>query len=65
MSDVRITVPKNGPYLVKGAHALVGVDGEEIDVSDRKTVALCRCGQSENKPFCDGAHSRCGWTPDG
>jgi CDGSH-type Zn-finger protein len=51
----------NGPYLVTGAFTLVDADGTEYDLSDRKTVALCRCGGSTTKPFCDGTHSKTGF----
>jgi CDGSH-type Zn-finger protein len=45
----------NGPLLVRGAVALVDTDGNPID-RHRRTVALCRCGASNVKPFCDGTH---------
>jgi CDGSH-type Zn-finger protein len=52
----------NGPYLVKGATGLriVDADGNEFTV-DRDTIALCRCGGSTTKPFCDGTHSKIGF----
>lgn len=57
----RITVRRNGPYLVEGDDAvLANAAGEEIPV-ERRPFALCRCGASENKPFCDGAHNRVGF----
>ena len=59
--DVRITAKENGPYLVAGPITLTDADGTEYDVSEKKTVALCRCGGSTNKPFCDGTHSRTGF----
>ncbi|MGH7802704.1 MAG: CDGSH iron-sulfur domain-containing protein, partial [Candidatus Binatia bacterium] len=53
MSDVRIKVFKNGPYEVKGKISLV--DGEKKDFTlSEEPIYLCRCGQSSNKPFCDG-----------
>ena len=54
MSDVNITPSKNGPYLVSGPVHLTDVDGREIPHSQH--IALCRCGHSGNKPFCDGTH---------
>ena len=51
-----ITTRMNGPYLVKGLR-LVDADGKEFPVPG-DTVALCRCGGSTNKPFCDGTHSK-------
>lgn len=60
MSDegVVITILDNGPYLVKGATEVIDADGKCWDTSGRPSVALCRCGGSDNKPFCDGAHAR-------
>lgn len=51
-----IKVNTGGPYLVKGPVKLVDNDGKEI-VKDG-TIALCRCGGSSNKPFCDGSHKQ-------
>jgi len=50
-----ITPYRDGPLLVRGPFRLVDQDGTEIDCR-RKTVALCRCGRSAIKPFCDGTH---------
>lgn len=55
---VIITVPKGAPYLVKGPHKLVYPDGREEIRTDSH---LCRCGASQNKPFCDGAHAKIGF----
>ena len=60
MADTTITVRNNGPYLVSGQIRIVDANGNEIPV-DRETVALCRCGGSTKKPFCDGTHSRIGF----
>jgi CDGSH iron-sulfur domain-containing protein 3 len=60
MAEVQITVRDNGPYLVKGPIELTDVEGNSIRV-ERETVALCRCGRSSNKPFCDGTHARTGF----
>ena len=56
----KITVLDNGPYLVKGPVLLLDAEGNEFR-SERATVALCRCGGSATKPFCDGTHSRIGF----
>ncbi len=61
MSEVQITVRPNGPYLVKGPITLVDGDGNEFPVQPGKTVALCRCGGSTTKPFCDGTHGKVGF----
>jgi CDGSH-type Zn-finger protein len=51
--QTKITALDNGPYLVKGPVLLVD--------AERATVALCRCGGSAKKPFCDGTHSKAGF----
>ena len=50
-----ITPYRDGPLLVRGPFTLRDQDGNEISV-DRDTVALCRCGKSRIRPFCDGTH---------
>jgi CDGSH-type Zn-finger protein len=60
VEKVTITIRPNGPYLVKGPIRLVDADGNEFPVQG-DTVALCRCGGSTNKPFCDGTHSKIGF----
>jgi CDGSH-type Zn-finger protein len=50
-----ITPYRNGPYLVRGPFTLVDQEGNEIEVR-RQVVALCRCGRSQIRPFCDGTH---------
>ncbi len=57
--DVTITASENGPYLVSGPIKLTDYDGREID--QPYEVHLCRCGQSGNKPFCDGTHLTIGF----
>jgi CDGSH-type Zn-finger protein len=54
MADVNITPSTNGPYLVTGPVNVTDVDGRVIAHPDQ--MALCRCGGSSNKPFCDGTH---------
>lgn len=54
MADVSINVRDNGPLLVKGGVLVMDADGNSYETEDM--VALCRCGHSANKPFCDGAH---------
>lgn len=61
MSDVKITVRRDGPYLVKGPIELVDAEGNPFSVEAGKTIALCRCGGSTTKPFCDGTHSKIGF----
>ncbi len=54
---------ENGPLVVKGLHRMTGPDGEEIEV--KPVMALCRCGGSKNKPFCDGSHKTNGFQSRG
>lgn len=56
--EVTITVTESGPLSVKGPFKLVDSDGNPYDITGRKRVALCRCGASSTKPFCDGGHMR-------
>jgi CDGSH-type Zn-finger protein len=56
-----ITPYRDGPLIVRGDFRLVDSDGAEIDPG-RTTIALCRCGKSGIKPFCDGAHKRSGFS---
>jgi CDGSH-type Zn-finger protein len=56
----KMTALEGGPYLLKSPVVLLDADGNEFR-TDRATVALCRCGGSQNKPFCDGTHSRVGF----
>jgi CDGSH-type Zn-finger protein len=52
--EPEIAVFRNGPLFVRGGVRVVGADGEPYEVRNRQ--ALCRCGYSQNKPFCDGSH---------
>lgn len=60
-SDVTITATENGPYKVEGPATVLDANGEAYEVPEGKAVFLCRCGASENKPFCDATHSRMGF----
>jgi CDGSH-type Zn-finger protein len=56
-----ITPYRDGPLIVRGDFRLVDQDGADIDPG-RDTIALCRCGKSGIKPFCDGSHKRSGFS---
>ena len=56
-----IDVPEDGLFLVKGLKKLTDADGNPIAM-EKDVIALCRCGASENKPFCDGTHSDIGFS---
>lgn len=55
----KITPAENGPLIVETPPNLTGA--VEADLSEKPKVALCRCGASANKPFCDGAHAKAGF----
>ena len=56
---VKIETIKNGPYIVTGEVELIDADGNKFPAEKR--MALCRCGASTEKPFCDGTHSKIGF----
>jgi CDGSH-type Zn-finger protein len=60
MRELIVETMKDGPNLVPGPLKIVDATGKET-LLDRKWVALCRCGQSTNKPLCDGTHSKAGF----
>ncbi len=60
MSDgVTIKVRENGPFLVSGPVTITDHLGNVFNTGDKANIALCRCGQSKNRPFCDGSHKSC------
>jgi CDGSH-type Zn-finger protein len=61
MDEVIVKARESGPYLVRGPITLTDADGNRYAV-EGETVALCRCGGSQNKPFCDGSHRENGFT---
>ena len=62
MADVKINVLKSGPYEVAGGAKLFDHQGKEyVRGSNSHPIYLCRCGQSKNKPFCDGSHEDVGF----
>jgi len=62
-SPTKITPYRNGPYLVRGPFVIVDQSGNEIEIK-RRVVALCRCGRSQIRPFCDGTHKAIGFRAD-
>lgn len=63
-ADGEIVVCPDGPLLVRGEVTLVASDGAVLP-RRRRTTALCRCGSSAIKPFCDGSHKVVGFTTGG
>jgi len=58
-SDIHIQVTPSGPLLIPGTITVKHKDGREE--TREKMTALCRCGASGNKPFCDGSHHKVGF----
>jgi len=63
-NKVTITPYENGPLIVRGDFEIETPDGTPVPTG-RRTVALCRCGVSSIKPFCDGTHKAMGFRADG
>ena len=65
--EAMITPYRDGPLIVRGPFKLLDQEGNEVELH-RRTIALCRCGRSRIKPFCDGTHKtirfRAGSSPD-
>jgi len=61
---VSITPYPDGPYLVRGDFVVTDREGNELP-NERRTVALCRCGKSRMRPFCDGTHKLIGFKAPG
>ena len=62
-SDTTVTLGADGPLYIKGDVTVIGADGEVVFQGPR--VALCRCGDSKHKPFCDGEHVEKGFADPG
>lgn len=56
MAATKITVNSDGSLRVEGDFQIVDMEGKSYGLQGRTVVSLCRCGQSNNKPFCDGSH---------
>jgi CDGSH-type Zn-finger protein len=59
MSEVVIKARENGPFLVTGPVTVVDHLGNKFETAGTGNIALCRCGHSQKKPFCDGSHKAC------
>jgi CDGSH-type Zn-finger protein len=58
---IKFKLAENGPILIEVNKAIIHIEGKDEQLP-KKIIALCRCGQSSNKPFCDGAHKTSGFT---
>lgn len=64
MSKCQIKTKNNGPLIISGDFELTDASGKAFGLGGRTQIALCRCGGSANKPFCDGSHNRVGFHCD-
>jgi CDGSH-type Zn-finger protein len=62
--EATITPYRDGPYIVRGNFQITDMEGNTIDAR-RRTIALCRCGKSQIRPFCDGTHKLIGFQAPG
>jgi CDGSH-type Zn-finger protein len=59
---VKVNIRPNGPYLLEGDDIeVLDAEGKKVDTTGRAKIALCRCGSSAQKPFCDGTHNKVGF----
>jgi len=61
MAATKITAMSNGPIRIEGDFAILDPEGNQFGIGGRTAISLCRCGHSQNKPFCDGSHKRVGF----
>lgn len=62
MGEVIIRMRNDGPFVVEGPVSICDAAGNKFAISgDKPAIALCRCGHSLKKPFCDGSHKTCGF----
>ena len=59
--DTSIVVNTNGPFRVKGNFVIKDAEGQTFDLAGRSAISLCRCGHSQDQPFCDGQHAASGF----
>jgi CDGSH-type Zn-finger protein len=61
MPSTKIVPANNGPLRIEGDFEIVDPQGKAFGLAGRTSISLCRCGHSENKPFCDGTHNKVGF----
>jgi CDGSH-type Zn-finger protein len=65
MADSKVSVRNNGPLRIEGENIQIcDQAGNSFGLAGRTVISLCRCGQSANKPFCDGAHNQAGFASE-
>lgn len=60
--SAKVIIRNNGQIRIEGEFVIVDEAGAAFDLAGRTAIGLCRCGQSGNKPFCDGTHAKCGFS---
>ena len=61
MAETKITIISNGSIRIDGEFSIQDRDGKTFGLGGRTKISLCRCGLSDNKPFCDGNHKAGGF----
>ncbi len=61
MAATKITIANNGSIRIEGDFELLDPEGNSFGLGGRTLVKLCRCGHSQDKPFCDGSHRSAGF----
>ena len=61
MPTTKVSVLNNGPLRLEGDFSIADAAGNEFGLAGRTVISLCRCGRSNNKPFCDGQHAQTGF----
>jgi CDGSH-type Zn-finger protein len=61
LAETKVTVRDNGPLRLEGEFTICDMQGGVFGLAGRTVISLCRCGLSENKPFCDGSHKKGGF----
>jgi CDGSH-type Zn-finger protein len=56
MANTKIIVKSNGSLKIEGDFEIVDITGATYGLGGREIISICRCGLSQNKPFCDGSH---------
>lgn len=56
MTNTKLIINNNGPIKIEGDFEILDMAGQNYGLQGRTIISLCRCGQSKNKPFCDGSH---------
>ena len=54
----KVTIANHGPIRIEGEFTITDAEGKTFGLAGRTMIGLCRCGHSENKPFCDGSHRK-------